>query len=491
MAATLWFASVQFVQLSWVLSHPYYYIYPVLIIYGLLAGLQFGAASLLISEPRLRHFWFGTVLAATWTLMEWGRLFVFTGFSWNPVGLLLTGALYPLQTASLAGVYGLTFLVILTNALFLQVLLLRKKVALWAGLAMLPYLFGFAHVFYHSDRLATAPKLKTLLVQTSFPSEETLHFSTPQHAIGHALQEWQEIYDLLKPYLGQPLELIVLPEVVIPWAAYWPVYHHEAARAGWTELFGSERPLADPAKGAAMQTDVAGRPTWMVTNAYLAQAIASLFQADLIIGLGDEEEVLPGQRESYNSAFVFSPKISWQPRYDKRLPVPLGEYLPFEWCRGLACRYGVCGSLTPGQTAKVIKGAKTSFGLSICYEETCGNLMRENRLAGAKLLVNLTNDGWFPNSRLPQQHFDHSRLRTVETGVPLVRACNTGVTAACDSLGRVIGSLSEESGRGTLLIDVPLYSYATLYTIWGDLFIVSLSAAVCCGFCWKCYRSRT
>ena len=104
--------------------------------------------------------------------------------------------------------------------------------------------------------------------------------------------------------------------------------------------------------------------------------------------------------------------------------------------------------------------------------------MRENRLTGAELLVNVTNDGWFPHSRLPQQHSDHSRLRTVETGIPLVRACNTGVTAACDSLGQVLGALSEESGQGTLLVDVPLYSYFTLYTVWGDLFIIALAISL-------------
>lgn len=473
--ATLWFTLVQYVQFSWVLSHPYYYIYPVLVIYGLLIGTQFGLTSLFVNKLNLKHYWFGPVLAAIWTLMEWGRLFLFTGFSWNPIGLLLTGSLYPLQTASIAGVYGLTFLVILTNAIFLQAWISKRWSPAWVALAAFPYLFGLAHVQYHSDRIAAAPTLKTLLVQTHFPSEETLHFSTPQDAINHSWQEWQEIFTLLRPHVDQSVELIVLPEIVVPWGVYWPVYYHEAVNAGWREVFGAEKKLPDPAKSSAMQTNLAGIPVWMVTNAYLTQAIANLFQAETVIGFGDDEETSPNIRESYNAAFVFSPVIPWQPRYEKRLPVPMGEYIPFDWCRDLAKAYGVCGSVTPGKEAKVIKGTKASFGLSICYEETCGHLMRENRLKGAELLVNITNDGWFPHSRLPQQHFDHSRLRTVETGIPLVRACNTGVTGACDSLGQVLDSLSEASGQGTLLVHVPLYSYFTLYTLWGDQFIVGLS----------------
>lgn len=473
--ATLWFTGIQYIQLDWVLSHPFYYIYPVLLVYGLIIGLQFGVASLFVTNSRLNYIWFSPVLAAIWTLMEYGRLLFFSGFAWNPVGLLLTGALYPLQSASVAGVYGLSFWIILTNALVLQFWVVSKRAKLGVACMVLiaaPYLFGFAHVSYHTDKMAAAPKLKALLLQTNFPCEETLHFTSMQHAIAHSLLEWQEILTLLKPHLDQPVDLIVLPEVVVPWGTYWPIYHHQVVEAGWQELFGTERPLHDPAKGLAMQQLVAGEATWMVTNAYLAQTVANAFQADTVIGLSDEEN-----GESYNAAFVFSPMLPWQTRYEKRLPIPLGEYMPFEWCRDLAKQYGVCGSLTPGKEAKVIQGAKVPFGLSVCYEETCGNLMRENRLNGAELLVNVTNDGWFPQSRLPQQHFDHSRLRTVEMGIPLVRACNTGVTGACDSLGQVLGAIPESAGQAALLIDVPLYHYFTLYTLWGDLLVIGLS---CC-----------
>src|SRR5690606_27562937 len=98
---------------------------------------------------------------------------------------------------------------------------------------------------------------------------------------------------------------------------------------------------------------------------------------------------------------------------------------------------------TPGTKAQVIEHPKVKVGVCICYEETFGNLMRENKQLGASLLVNLTSDVWYPNSSLPWQHFDHARLRTVEMGLPLVRACNTSVTASLDSLGRVEGVLGD------------------------------------------------
>ncbi len=84
------------------------------------------------------------------------------------------------------------------------------------------------------------------------------------------------------------------------------------------------------------------------------------------------------------------------------------------------------------------------------------------------------------NSRLPQQHFDHARLRTVENGIALVRACNTGVTGAVDSLGRIIGVLDDgenpvEWRSDSLHLYVSTYHYLTPYSLWGDKFILGIS----------------
>jgi apolipoprotein N-acyltransferase len=120
------------------------------------------------------------------------------------------------------------------------------------------------------------------------------------------------------------------------------------------------------------------------------------------------------------------------------------------------------------------------MGISVCYEETYGHIMRENRQLGAQLLVNLTNDGWYPQSKLSQQHFYHAIPRTVENGIALVRACNTGISAAVDSLGRVVARLAADDGPEelqpeVLRVSVPTYHYFTLYSFWGDAFILSFS----------------
>ena len=128
--------------------------------------------------------------------------------------------------------------------------------------------------------------------------------------------------------------------------------------------------------------------------------------------------------------------------------------------------------------------AGVTFSPSICYEETFSDIVREGKTLGAHMLVNLTSDAWYPSSTLPLQHFEHARLRTVENGVPLIRACNNGITGAIDSYGRTIGIYGGdhpeevEWTQGAIVVDVPLQNHWTLYSHTGDKLIAGVSAAI-------------
>jgi apolipoprotein N-acyltransferase len=268
------------------------------------------------------------------------------------------------------------------------------------------------------------------------------------------------------------------------------VFPYPVVAAAFHDIYGPtalkllptpQEPLATPVK--TPEGDV-----WMVNNAFWSQALANIFHAEVVVGLEDVEEMAEGHREYYSAAMHFSPHPQQFAvnRYEKRVLVPMGEYIPFTFCKKLAEAYGICGSFTPGTEAKVF-GNKKLLGLSICYEETFGHLMRESKMKGAEILVNLTSDVWYPRSRLMQQHFDHSRLRTVENGVPLLRACNTGITCAIDSLGRPVKTLGESPEKAewlsdSLRVDVPTYTYPTLYSRLGDHLILCLSLVfILCG----------
>lgn len=490
---TLWFFCVQLVQLYWLLSHPYIYIYPVYFVTCLVMGLQFGYVSTFITRENIQSAKGIAVISALFVIMEWARLFILSGFSWNPVGLYLGTTLYGLQGASLFGVYGLSFWVIMTNLLALNLLLSPRnsgRAALFLAAAASPYLYGWAHYQYHDSLSKKQDAFQVVLAQTAFPVEEIMGISTHSEFVAYVMDEWEKIFEITKKNSGAAVDLVVFPEFVVPLGTYNFVYPYEEIKERFERQYGSENlkhlpPLQLPF-AKTIQTDE-GRQLF-VNNAFLAQAIANTFNAPLLLGLEDVEEVSEGQFEYYSAALLIQPNGGLDPswpyhseRYEKRVLVPMGEYIPFAFLRELAKSYGIHGSFTPGKEGKVLNRERLPIGVSICYEETFGALMLESRQRGAEVLANLTSDIWYPDSTLTLQHLEHARLRTVEAGVPLVRSCNTGITCAIDSLGRTIASLPEYDGEGKWLADsllarVSKYHYPTLYTKVGDLPVIGGSA---------------
>lgn len=473
---TAWFTAVQLVQLSWFISHPFYYIYPLWMLLSFLMGLQFGLISFFITRKHLTKITSIFALAGLWTLLEWSRLHLLSGFSWNPAGLALSSNLYSLQAASLVGLYGLTFWVFTTNGLAVRAWLLKKSsaLALWAVAAALPFAYGLWHL-RSVDKSST---YAALLVQTGFPVEETLG-KTPAELISYVVEEWKTILSLTAPFQGKKVDLVALPEFVVPYGTYTFLYSYPLVANAFIHAFGKEAlhklpPLEEPL--AYRKGD-----HWFVNNAYWAQGLANIFNAELVSGLEDVEDSPEKGREFFSSAILFIPGTFHPTRYDKQILVPMGEYIPFTFCKKLAQSYGIGASFTPGTGAKPL-GKKIPLGLSICYEETFGDLMRQNKTAGAEILVNLTSDVWYPDSLLPQQHLDHARLRTVENGLPLLRACNTGVTCALDSYGRMIATLPTDDQwlSEALFVEVPKDRYSTLYSIVGDRLILAISLLFLC-----------
>lgn len=494
-----WYAAIQIVQLSWLISHPYAYIYALLILCAAFIGAQWGLIALWITPANLRSIPTLCALAGTWTLLEWLRLFFLSGFPFNPAGLALSGAIFPLQLASLGGIYGLTFWMMLTNLFVLRFWMTPKSISsgiLTCATILFPYLFGAGHFYYHKEALERqSDPLSVILIQSALPIEENIRFQSAEEARQFVLNEWRQILTTLKKHSGKPIDFIILPEYVVPYGTFHAVFPIEQVNALFLELFGSAvNDVFNTSSSSPyikkIRTDQGDKS--LASNAYFAQTTAALFNAHVVLGLEDSVYVdkLGTKAESYSAAFHFTPEHAIPRRYEKRVLVPMGEYIPFDWCKKLAAEYGITGSFTAGTGAKVFAGP-VPFGVSICYEEIYGDLMRENRVQGAELLVNLTNDGWYPYSTLPKQHFDHARLRPVENGIPLVRACNTGVTGGYDSLGRIIGIMSEDHigsqyQADSIHLEVPRYHYATLYSHYGDSIIVSLSCfCLLAGFCWR------
>jgi apolipoprotein N-acyltransferase len=391
------------------------------------------------------------VLALALAGTEWLRGHVLTGFPWNTIGYALTYPLVLMQSAGLLGIYGLTlwavpifsaplvlaadrppgqrFRGVLTGLLVaavpLAVLSLYGAVRLWGG--PLPNVEG----------------VKLRIVQPSVPQR----------------QKWQpenqgpifrDHLDLSRhDAAGQRDDLAGITHVVWPEAAmpFLPLEHPEALSA-----IGDLLP-----SGAFLLTGALRREP--IPAAQQVNVGASPFRA-------------------FNSLMVFDTEGGLVSVYDKTHLVPFGEYLPLQpWLEaiGLEQLTRMRGGFTEGPQGQpaITAGALPPAGGLICYEAIFPGLVLGQR---AQLLINVTNDGWFGNTIGPQQHFHQARVRAVESGLPLVRAANNGISALVDPKGRVVGKLNLNA-RGTLDVLVPIASATPPYGLYGD-WIFALNALI-------------
>lgn len=489
-----WFFGVQLVQLSWLASVDYMgpFIFFVYFLMAAFIGLQFGLLGAAFDKERF-CFCDCLLLSGFWVLLEWSRLFICTGFPWNPVGLSLADSNYAIQFASVFGVYGLSFWVIFVNAFgvyLLQVYLNRPRLNFawgafsWSFLALFPYLFGFIQEQLVLNKIPIERTYSVALVQTGILPEQKDFFIKRKEEFIPPLSQWERIWSELDPNFS--CDLIVLPEAAIALGARRAGFSLEAVKDSWRVFFG-EKSLRSfpPLKAPYAKMDIRnGKVSWKVTNAFIAQALANHFQADVIAGFDDEENL-----EKYNAVFHFQPANVPFERYEKRVLVPIGEYMPLSWVewlsRFLAKEFGIGDSFNVGGDPKLFNMAMPT-GVSVCVEETYSHLIRDLRLMGARLFVNVTNDVWFPRSRLPLQHFQHGRIRSAENGVYSLRSCNTGVTGVVDCFGRIVQTVPVcEENVNILHCTFPIRSFQTLYTWWGDSAILLVS---CLFVCFGAYR---
>ena len=346
-----------------------------------------------------------------------------------------------------------------------------KKIAfLWVALAVFPYLFGYFHVKIHESNFKTAEKLNVCLVQTSILPEQKNLFQKYKNKFISPVVQWNRIIKFINQESTKDLDLIVLPEAALPFSAFSNFYPLRVVEELIIQNYGRKALHKMPKLKKPFAERYLNK--WYVSNSFISKTLANIYDAEIVIGLDDFDEKT---NKSFNAGFYFNPKNERYQRYEKQKLVPIGEYIPFSLLENYALKkYGIGSSFAKGETSKVFSD-KNKLSISICYDETYPKIMREAKLKGAKLFVNITNNAWFYNSKLARQHFDLAKMRAVENGTPLVRACNTSVTAGIDSFGRVIDAIYLENEARAITMQVSSFSYKTLYSFWGDSFILILS----------------
>ncbi len=472
-----WFFAVQLVQLSWLTSIKYQgiYIFAVYFLICLLMSFQFALLTKFLFSRNLARVGSVLAVASLGTLLEWSRLYILCGFSFNFSGMALACFVPSMQFASVFGIFGLSFLVWLTNVLAFRAYkghLQFSAVALWCVVAIFPYMFGFLNLQLDRSIKDVSAPIRILLVQPALKASEKIPLQRFARDFISPYVQWKQIFAFSMPYQKFGIDLLVLPESVVVFGVDSYIYSlgHVEKIMKYLGIDGSKYfPSFEPPFAEYRDN------SWFVSNSFWVQTLANFTSAEIIAGFDQTDKIL---QNHYNAAFHFSPFSKTFCRYEKQVLLPLAEMLPWNFLKYFTKSYGITEFFTAGKETKLL-GDKWKAGVSICIEETFPEVMRAARNKGAALFVNVSNDGWYPRSNLPIQHFSHSRVRAVENGIPLVRACNTGLTAMVDSRGNLICNMKPESwsspaAQGAIYKKIYLQQKRTLYSFWGDAAIIAL-----------------
>jgi apolipoprotein N-acyltransferase len=373
-------------------------------------------------------------LALSLTITEWLRGHLLSGFPWNSFGYALSEPLALAQTASLIGLWGMTFL---TVAIFASPAVLidgssrgRKPwLAPVAALALLAVMAVFGTV-----RLSLQPtvltKVKLRIMQPNLQQDVKFNYA--------AKPEVMQKYLTLSDRASGPQSTGVADAQILIWPeSAFPFFLNREADA------------------MAQIADLLPKGTVLITGGVRAP------------------DLPPGARvtRAYNSIYVIDHDGSVLSVYDKLHLVPFGEYLPFqEWMEklGFVQLTRVQGGFIPGtrRRAMDIPNAPRALPL-ICYEAIFpGDIAARDERPG--WIINVTNDGWFGYSTGPYQHLQQARLRAIEEGLPIVRAANTGISAVIDPSGRIVARLGLGI-EGVLDANLPMALPPTVYARLRDI----------------------
>jgi len=394
---------------------------------GLFWGLATGLA-ILVWRPGLTRI---LVLAVIFTLIEWIRGQVLTGFPWNTIGYTASGMGGIDQLAAFTGLYGVTFFV-LVSAMAPALLFSRQKdIAMTAVLLVSFFGLWFAGDAYRNSntRPATGPVIR--VVQPNIDQKK----------------KWD------KAFRAENIENYFALSAIGP-----------VAEAGDSEPYD------------ALIWPESALPVLFDENLTLRGRVAGLLPTDSVLILGAlrrQRKITAdgGKNEFFNSVQAVDSDGQIIATYDKFHLVPFGEYLPGEkWLTPLGLRKIVAlpGGFSSGPGPKTLKvGTLPPFSPLICYEIGFpGQIVdRDDR---PDWIVNVTNDGWFGKTAGPYQHLAQARFRAIEQGLPVVRAANTGISAIIDANGNIIESL-ELGKAGVIQSKLPARLPATIYARFGDL----------------------
>ena len=381
--------------------------------------------------------------AVIWVALEMTMARLFSGFPWNFLGITQYKITPLIQVASFTGVYGVSFLLVwFAVAVCSTGLLLARRpgsARFWSADIVLPALAAALAFAFGTTRLTPQPsgerELKVALIQPSIP--QTLIFDPTQDDA-----RFEKLIRLSKMALEEKPDVLIWPE--------------------------ASTPSLDLEKFTALTNLIASHQVWM------------------ILGADDAARVVNsrGERRTnyYNASFLFSPEGVAVATYRKQRLVIFGEYIPMvRWFPFMKWLTPIDGGFTAGDGPVPFRteSPRAKISVLICFEDSFPQYAREHVETDTDFLLNLTNDGWFGEGSAQWQQAANALFRAVESGLPMVRSTNNGLTCWADKFGRLRKYLENESGDvygpGFLVATIPLLAEnerraPTFYRQHGDWF---------------------
>ena len=402
-------------NLSWSFSLLIY------VVFMLYLALFWGFFSLVMARIRRTLPLAGYIIAPfIWVAFEFILTHLLTGFPWGLLGYAQYQNLMFIQTASVTGIYGLSFLIVLFQSLFVLSMKHRKRKYFFSGLVIVLLVHLGGYICLQTPPSQTGA-FKASVIQGNVSSDIQWNSMSYEGIV----QLFEQHMDLTKQASSEGSELIIWPEFSVPlcFSCSYGIY-----------------------------LDFQNRIIQFVKDS----------GKTLLLGT-NETKAGPEKDEYFNTALCLGPNLQTSEYYKMHL-VPFGEYTPYPKIFSFINTVThAIGDVTPGKeyTLHDLNGIR--FGSPICFEIVFPDLVRHFVKNGAQFLTTITNDGWYGKSSAPRQHFAIATLRAVENRRFLLRSATTGISGVIDPYGRILqrsqlGTQTYLSGQITPRSDLTIYA---------------------------------
>ena len=376
-------------------------------------------------------FWVSGPLGALsfscgWVVGEIVRGHIFGGFPWNLIGYSWTWSSIVLQSASIIGIYGISFitLILVTTPVIILQYGKSRKYYLWTFVSLI-ILGSLSLIMFGIERLQTSsndvvPNITLRLVQPNIQQSKKWDPENIENNLNKLLA-------LSTTSRTEQINYIIWPETAV---TYFLEYEEE--------VLMRLKQIVPP-------------------GGYLFTGAPRMILSD-----GNPSKL-------WNTIHIINDSGNIIHSYDKMHLVPFGEYLPFRnLLKTVSLGRIVQGGLdySPGDGPRTFSLPGIPIvSMLICYEAIFPSHVVDSEIRPAWLL-NITNDAWYGDTVGPYQHFSIVRLRSIEQGLPLIRTANTGITGLIDPFGRVVSSINLNEA-GFLDIQLPAAINPTIYSKYG------------------------